>query len=94
MNNYYNPYNRLHFYYSYLNSSHSDFYIESTEDSIGYSINDLSRISNIPKEIVRQDIYLIFLWQNQNIDSNTESLPYIYFDQYIDNPTEEQFISL
>ena len=93
MNNYYNPYNRIHFYYSYLNSSHSDFYIEYTEDSIGYSINDLSRISNIPKEIVRQDIYLIFLWQDQNIYSDTESLPCIYFDQYIDNPTEEQFIS-
>ena len=77
MNNYYNPYNRIHFYYSYLNSSHSDFYIEYTEDSIGYSINDLSRISNIPKEIVRQDIYLIFLWQDQNIYSDTESLPYL-----------------
>jgi len=28
-----------------------------------------------------QDIYLIFLWQDQNIYSDTESLPYIYFYQ-------------
>lgn len=96
MNKYYNPYNRIHFYYSYLNTENFDSYIENADDIIGYSISDLSRISSIPKEIIRQDIYLIFLWQNQVnqvIDLDTKRLPYIYFNEGIDNPTQEQLLS-
>ena len=109
MNKYYNPYNRIQFYYSYLNVENldSDTEYDATtiknmqyttqiaeldeeyNDAIGYSIHDLSLMSRIPKEIIRQDIYLIFLWLNQFSDLNT----YIYFDEDIDSPTHEQFIS-
>lgn len=110
MNKYSNPYNRIQFYYSYLNIKNSnskgeqpgnkdvedsyyfDFYTEDDDEILGYSIHDLSLMSGIPIEIIRQDIYLIFLWQNQFSNLDPE-FPYIYFDGDIDSPTKEQFIS-
>lgn len=93
MINYYNPYNRIHFYYSCLNIELLDSYSENTATPTGYSINDLASISKIPKEIIRQDIYSLLLWQNKLLDFEEDSIPYIYFAKEIDSPSWEMLSS-
>ena len=63
MTEYYNPYIRLQVYCNFFNEY--NMYIENENKyELGITISQLHKITQIPLEIIRQDIITLFKWRN------------------------------